>query len=73
MLKNAYSQVNTLRNLLGRVHYVNSCGCIMAYPSNVFVQTKFLTISQHLNHVIREINKEYNIIRITQVRAYLLS
>ena len=33
MLKNAYSQVNTLRNLLGRVHYVNSCGCIMAYLS----------------------------------------
>ena len=34
MLKNAYSQVNSLRNLLSGVHYVNSCGCIMAYLSN---------------------------------------
>ena len=32
MLKNVYSQVNSLRNIL-RVHYVNSCGCIMAYLS----------------------------------------
>ena len=38
MLKNVYSQVNSMRNLL-RVHYVNSCGCIMAYLSNQSAQT----------------------------------